>query len=401
MENVMDFNPADQNLVAYQVLHISSSHTGGAAIAARRLNSELNLKGIPSSFLALKQADYIPGNFEFAISRNWYQKLACGVISRLQQHMSRKIPMSPISISIIKPKSLILKYPVDSTIIHIHNWFNVLSIKSICLLAQLGYKIVFTLHDQRLMTGGCHYALDCEQFQSFCNSCPNFRSVFRPVVANSHKAAIRNLHNLSRELTLIAPSSWIGNQAAESSLLAQAEIHQIGNILVGNSPEEVDGSETRSQVKKLNLGVASMDPKSYLKGGDFVTVLEADSNFSDAFDFKFLVEYDSKEDFWSEIDYLFVPSRADNSPNVILEAKLHRIPVIGTNVGGIPELLDESTDILVELDQMKNPTLFREFLRERISHLASFIPRSNNEQNFGNTAADHISLYSSLKSAIA
>lgn len=392
----LESNPKNQNLVGYQVLHISSSHTGGAAIAARRLNSELNMKGISSSFLALQQSDYMPGNCEFAISRNWYQKIACGIISKLQQHMSQQVPMSPISISIIKPKRLILEYPTDSTIIHIHNWFNVLSVKSISLLAQLGYKIVFTLHDQRLMTGGCHYALGCKQFETICKSCPNFKSIFQPLVANAHRDAMRDLQHLSREMTLIAPSNWIGNQAAESALLTQADIHQIGNVLVGNSPVRVDEEKPTLQVKKLSLGVASMDPKSFLKGGDFISVLEADSNFNESFNFKFLADYDRKEDFWSEIDYLFVPSRADNSPNVILEAKLHRIPVIGTNVGGIPELLEDSVDILIQLAQLENPSLFSLFLREKTSRLGSSIPKSNNLNNFGGTVADHISLYESL-----
>jgi len=54
------------------------------------------------------------------------------------------------------------------------------------------------------------------------------------------------------------------------------------------------------------------------------------------------------ESFWSRIDFLLVLSRADNSPNVIHEARIHGVPVIGTDVGGIPELLDNSFDIKIE-----------------------------------------------------
>ncbi len=389
-------NPKDLNLVGFQILHISSSHTGGAAIAARRLNLELNRKGISSKFLALQQSDYIPGRYELAISRNWLQKILSGVVSRFQHFVSPQVPMSPISISIIEPKKLILEYPPKSTIIHIHNWFNILSVKSISLLAELGYRLVFTLHDQRFMTGGCHYALDCRQFETSCKSCPKLKSVFQPIVSNSHKSAIRDIQHLVRELTLIAPSNWIMNQASASTLLSQATIRQIRNVLVGKLPERITEEKKSLKLNKLKLGVASMDPKSFLKGGDFIAALEADSNFNKSFDFKFLVDYEQMENFWSDIDFLFVPSRADNSPNVILEAKLHQIPVIGTNVGGLPELLEDSVDILIQLDQLEDSSLFCLFLREKISEMGRSRVTRNNLVNSEGAVFDHISLYASL-----
>ena len=46
---------------------------------------------------------------------------------------------------------------------------------------------------------------------------------------------------------------------------------------------------------------------------------------------------------------LVQPSRADNLPLAILEAMAAGLPVIGTRVGGIPELvLDGETGLLVE-----------------------------------------------------
>lgn len=52
---------------------------------------------------------------------------------------------------------------------------------------------------------------------------------------------------------------------------------------------------------------------------------------------------------FAELDVLVQPSRADNLPLAILEAMAARLPVIGTRVGGIPELvLDGETGLLVE-----------------------------------------------------
>jgi glycosyltransferase involved in cell wall biosynthesis len=68
----------------------------------------------------------------------------------------------------------------------------------------------------------------------------------------------------------------------------------------------------------------------------------------------YLTNFNTKEQqshaFWKRIDYLLVPSKSDNSPNVIHEAKIFGVPVIATEVGGIGELLNSEYDYLVSLN---------------------------------------------------
>jgi glycosyltransferase involved in cell wall biosynthesis len=53
----------------------------------------------------------------------------------------------------------------------------------------------------------------------------------------------------------------------------------------------------------------------------------------------------------AQVDVLVQPSRADNLPLAILEAMASGIPVVGTRVGGIPELVvDGETGLVVEPD---------------------------------------------------
>lgn len=62
---------------------------------------------------------------------------------------------------------------------------------------------------------------------------------------------------------------------------------------------------------------------------------------------------------------LIVPSRMESLPTVIKEAFYMKIPVIATNVGGIPELIqDNYTGLLVESE---NPQM----LLEKINYLLS------------------------------
>ena len=47
------------------------------------------------------------------------------------------------------------------------------------------------------------------------------------------------------------------------------------------------------------------------------------------------------------IDVFFLPSLAEGTPNGIIEAMAHGVPVVATNVGGIPDTVSPEMSILV------------------------------------------------------
>jgi glycosyltransferase involved in cell wall biosynthesis len=103
--------------------------------------------------------------------------------------------------------------------------------------------------------------------------------------------------------------------------------------------------------------------------------------------------------FWRDIDFLIVPSRFDNSPNVIHEAKSLGIPVIGAKVGGIVELLDPVTDFLIDIPEMN-----AQFLVEKKEILINILFNKNNvlksQSRFKNwskqSTLKHIELYENI-----
>ena len=342
----------------FKVVHLSTSHTGGAGIAARRLHKNLLEFGVSSEFIALERPSFHLGIGELSVKRSICSKLLSTSNFVFNNFLNNKTFFSLTSRSSLSRKKLMHFGSPSEVIFHIHNWFNFLNVKDIEFLLVKGYKLVFTLHDQRIFTGGCHYSLDCRKFESGCRSCPHliFGLNFLPAINNSKvKELFRKFNN---QIIITAPSKWIKTLASQSTICKDLSIEYLPNFSRDlNATGNILESRVRyGEMQEINIGVASMDKDSYLKGReilkDISTTLKQQSIKARLL---YLADYhncrDGKDNFWNSIDYLLVPSVIDNSPNVIAEAKGLGIPVLATNVGGIGELLNPKYDFLIDFNE--------------------------------------------------
>lgn len=379
-----------------KVIHLSSSINGGAGIAAQRLNAALVELGVNSKLLTLSRV-----NREAQIHvRRTISQFFLGKFNALIAGLVSKRTFFSIqsnnSLSIRK----IQKYlsPTEG-IIHIHNWFNLISEATIFQLIEKGYKVVLTLHDERLFTGGCHYALDCRQFEQACKVCPEIPKSLQILPNRVFAKSWAAISNLDSPLDVIAPSNWMAREALRSTLLGHANIHVIQNSLNNfglEIPRVIPSKNLSVNPRVIRLGVASKDPSSYIKGGDLIETMHQDVDFNSHFRLIFMADYSdqSKELFWNDIDFLLVASRIDNSPNVIHEAKSLGIPVIGTNVGGIPELLT-SSDLLIEFSNL-NKEYFLNIKNGLLSKLQDINKLQANQNAFKRWSAESAILHREL-----
>ena len=94
-------------------------------------------------------------------------------------------------------------------IIHVH-WFNGGSLV-LDDLAKHREKLVWTPRDMWILTGGCHYPLDCHEFVKNCRNCPEFSSFFRKyLVRNAYDRKAYNLLKLNPLVVAISP--WFQNE---------------------------------------------------------------------------------------------------------------------------------------------------------------------------------------------
>jgi glycosyltransferase involved in cell wall biosynthesis len=339
--------------IAWKVVHLSTGHEGGAGLAARRLNSALNNQGVNSTFGALENPKYILGKNEFSISRKFWQRLLSGLLIRLQRLVSNKVLFSLISLNVYKFQEIRKLGDPENTILHFHNWYNLVSQKEILSLNKKGYSVVITLHDERFFTGGCHYAFDCQKFKTDCHTCPELPPVINLLPSRNLSSALNLLEKSNSQLVFIAPSQWLMNEALSSILLKNKKVvfipNTLGDLAVYENSIEVSAGNAQSVLK---IGIASMDKSSYIKGGDITSEIEAEIS-ARKLQIKLIYlsqitnQENPKGEFWDQIDYLLVASRAENSPNVIHEAKQFGVPVIASDIGGISELLYGDFDIAI------------------------------------------------------
>jgi glycosyltransferase involved in cell wall biosynthesis len=143
-------------------------------------------------------------------------------------------------------------------------------------------------------------------------------------------------------------------EACSSRVLKEQTIVFIPNTLSTDYRLRAKLNRPARKHNQFTIGVASLNKSDLLKGSDIIEEIRAHYLRDPFIDFSYLNDFSSEdyEEFWGSISCLLVPSRGDNSPNVIHEAKLRGIPVVASDVGGISELLHQGYDFRVEKDKL-------------------------------------------------
>jgi glycosyltransferase involved in cell wall biosynthesis len=341
-----------------RVLQIATTTGGGAGIAARRLNAALNLIGVDSLLLSGASSKHPKNPDEVIVKKSFVTRNASRIATVLQAKFVQKknFLVTPFSLETISTKE-ILKYAPD--VIHLHTFFNLISIKTISEICNSGIPIFITLHDERFYTGGCHHALNCSNYKKTCSNCPLTSSMFHKQVERAQENLCEALQK-SSNVTVIAPSEWVGKNARESRALNFAEVVKINNPL---SLEFIKKSESRGKIKEISntflVTFVAQDLYSPFKGLDSIIkcISEHKNDFTDQ-NIKFMfvgagpeiqigalkahqyerIDSSRMVEIFYDTDLLIVPSLVDNSPNVIFEALVCGTPFVGSDQGGIPEI---------------------------------------------------------------
>ncbi|MDL2290752.1 glycosyltransferase, partial [Desulfovibrio sp. OttesenSCG-928-F20] len=226
--------------------------------------------------------------------------------------------------------------------------------------------VVWTLHDMRSFTGGCHYAGDCRKYTEHCGACPQLGSSDpNDLSFRTWKEAKETYRRL--DMHIVAPSNWLANEAKKSSLFRRFPVHVIPHAQplgvfniknkklvrqgMGLGADELVLTFAAQNLKNHRKGIAYLltclraIAKSPLKEKTHLMLLGStppDEFFQlgiKATPFGHVNDPNAMATLYNAADGVIVPSLEDNSPNVICEAAGCGVPVIAFAVGGIPEMI--------------------------------------------------------------
>ena len=255
---------------------------------------------------------------------------------------------------------------VDPDIINLH-WANsgYLQVETI---AKFNRPIVWTLHDMWAFTGGCHYSQECDRYKQSCGSCPILKSSHNWDLSRwlwQRKA--KSWQDIN--LTIVTPSRWLAQRAAESSLFKGLRIKVIANGLDTQRYQPLEQKLARKIVglpldKKIILFGAVSASSNYRKGYHLLMpalqklkydpmqqqmelVVFGASQPKDPPDFGIEARYLGRFNddisialLYSAADVFVAPSIQDNLPNTVMEALACGTPCVAFNIGGMPDLID-------------------------------------------------------------
>ena len=322
-----------------RVVHLSTTHSGGAGIAARALNQMLRRTGTYSFFASNAASSYVPSQFESSISIPLLIKLENKVFSLINLSLGQ--PFFSLMATSRAPK-LDSEVLSENSILHFHNFYNLFDRSAIVQNLYPERARFVTLHDERMYTRGCHYSLDCSNFLQSCSRCLRVPRLFNSLMEED--LSIHEMRGGGPALTFIAPSRWIMQRFQASSFGRTANVVHIPNVL---NFLDVRDYGPRMRSKKIVVGYAG-GIAQWIKGSRlWSTVVESVRQSSSIHavtpeDYRF-----DMRAFLKNIDILCVPSSVDNHPNVISEAHLEGVPVIAHDVGGISEMVFDGYDSLL------------------------------------------------------
>jgi len=205
------------------VLHISTAdQLGGSARSAWKIHTGLRALGATSRMLVRIRDSADP---DVAAISHGALKLADRAANKLTGMLGLQYCYFP-----------------STALLHRHRWFREADVVQ-CYNLHGGYfsfralprlsrlkPLVWRLSDMWPMTGHCSFPGDCERWRTGCGQCPDLPQY--PGLPFDTSALLFRLKQgayARSRLHIVAPSSWIGEQAQRSPLLGQFPLHTIPN----------------------------------------------------------------------------------------------------------------------------------------------------------------------------
>jgi glycosyltransferase involved in cell wall biosynthesis len=414
-----------------KVIHLSTyDNDGGAARAAFRLHESLLGAGQDSSMLVQTRRSKLESVHQ--VSRAANGALMFGELIQNCYIDRNRTPVSTTWFSLGWPAEDLSCHPLvqQADIIHLHWVSGLVTPHCVQALERLGKPIVWSLHDQRAFTGGCHYTAGCDRFETDCTACPQLNPDSWGVPAINLAEQVRSF--ATPGITVVAPSRWMAQCARRSAVFAKTRIEVIPYGIDLRRFKDLPQPEARAQLGLpedeflLLFGVDNAREKRKGLNELFaaLTACARDKSFVRHSKARLLcfgevqvppelpipirsfgrIRSDGDlSRLYAAADLFLLPSLEDNLPNTVLESMACGTPVGAFRVGGVPDLVRAGkTGFLAEPADVNGLTQIILRCARDVSNLRNMRPacRKHVETNFsyGHHARAFLSLYEDVLS---
>lgn len=268
--------------------------------------------------------------------------------------------------------------PKKPLILHLHNLHGGYFDPRALVSFSSEIPVMLTLHDAWLLSGNCAHSFGCERWKTGCGECPDISIYPGLKVDSTHLNWQRRKAIFEHSKLYIAtPCQWLLDKVNESMLLpAMLEGRVIYNgvdtsifspgdkllarkdlglpinepifLFVANGIKKNPFKDYTTLRKVIELlGQQSQDPLNFIalgEDGEKEQVGRVMIHYIPrTMDTSLVAQYYRASDLYMHV------AKAETFPNTILEAMACGVPVIASNVGGIPEQVDDGvTGLLVQ-----------------------------------------------------
>lgn len=348
------------------IVHISTTDClGGAAIAANRLHQAMLKSDLHSAMLVARKSSVdnsICQISRFDSFRRYLYKAINSAVMKLFRTMQGYSTVDFFGVNIDK-------YIASYDILYIHYTNDgFLSYSGISRLISTypNKKIILVLHDMCYLTGSCHHSFECNKYANEgCSTCPNLKLHFKYDISKIIFECKKKLFaNNADNLTILSPSNWMSLNVFNSRLFKETNKYTIANCIDTECFTPLPQTSARSffnlpQSERYILFGAMAALTNPYKGWSFLVqaLRNIDENVCVLIfgvnDISVLASQINQKIYslgiltsdkelcyaYNAADLFVSPSLADNLPSTIIESMSCETPVVGFNIGGIPDII--------------------------------------------------------------
>jgi len=355
-----------------KIVHMSSNDIrGGGARAAFRLHTGLRRLGHTSTMVVAEHSSDDPDVRTFEAPTSWFglvrrrlrQSRHRSTIARYRSTRPAGYDMYSSDLRCLYGAELLKRLP-PYDVINMHWVACWVDVDSFVSAIPKHVPVFWKLDDMNPFTGGCHFDHDCDKHMTGCGACPQLGSknpddlssqVWRRKKAYFGKFSPDRLH-------LIALNQWMARKVSSSPLLGKFKVTIIPNGLDTEVYAPQDKAESRRKLgipqdarvvcfvaesidnkrKGFELlaqalaGIRNVERLFLLSIGGVETPIEMNVPH---LNLGYINSEQQMSATYSAADIYATAALHDNQPNTVVEAMACGIPVVGFDVGGIPEII--------------------------------------------------------------